>query len=38
MRRRRRTAHATPMAYDSVTGDIDLYNACASDRAPPHNR
>ena len=33
MRRRRRAAHATPMAYDSVTGDIDLYNAHASDRA-----
>ena len=37
MRRRRRAAHAAPMAYDSVTGDIDLYNAQASGRAhaPP---
>jgi transcription initiation factor TFIID TATA-box-binding protein len=40
MRRRRRSAHAAPMAYDSVTGDIDLYNAHAAGRAhelPAHS-
>jgi transcription initiation factor TFIID TATA-box-binding protein len=30
MRRRRRPTHVAPMEYDSITGDIDLYNAHAS--------
>jgi transcription initiation factor TFIID TATA-box-binding protein len=30
MRRRRRPTHAAPMEHDSITGDIDLYNAHAS--------
>ena len=36
MRRRRRPAHDAPMAHDSITGDIDLYNAhfCARSHAP----
>jgi transcription initiation factor TFIID TATA-box-binding protein len=29
MRRRRRVAHDTPMTTDSITGDIDLFNASA---------
>lgn len=33
MRRRRRPAHDTPMAHDSITGDIDLYNAHFSARS-----
>jgi transcription initiation factor TFIID TATA-box-binding protein len=42
MRRRRRPAHDTPMAHDSITGDIDLYNAHfsapsqAADSLPAH--
>ena len=34
--RRRRPAHDAPMAHDSITGDIDLYNAhfCARSHAP----
>ena len=34
MRRRRRPAHDTPVAHDSITGDIDLYNAQFSSRFP----
>ena len=36
MRRRRRTAHDVSMTYDSITGDIDLYNThCQhADRVP----
>ena len=33
MRRRRRVVHDTPMTTDSITGDIDLYNA-----SPDHTR
>jgi len=34
MRRRRRPAHDTPMAHDSITGDIDLYNAHFATHSP----